>query len=372
MPDQRTAAARVPAQRWGRLTLALTLLLGACATETPTQQSAPQANQPGTPAPAPAATPAVAPPPSAEETLLRSIAAQQDRLYRVSAPLIVNNADLCRSHARNLLGLTAKNRYSFSTDMAEAARRALGLGEQLQVTGVLPGGGAARSGIRPGDILVAVDDKPFPAGENAERQAGMLLSPMITGKSSLKMTISRNGANLPVTVPPTYGCAYGIELGNSDNVTAYSDGHRVLITRGMLNTLSSDDELAYVMAKEMAHNSLAHANRLKINATAGGLIDKLVRLRPDPAATSGLAGLRPMPQELDAMADKLSLYLLARAGYNVDRVIPFWERMASQYPATNQTAYTALHPATEYRLAAMKKALADIKTKMAARKPLMP
>jgi hypothetical protein len=46
--------------------------------------------------------------------------------------------------------------------------------------------------------------------------------------------------------------------------------------------------------------------------------------------------------------------------------------MASQYPATNLTAYTALHPATDYRRDAMKKTAADIKRKQALHKPLMP
>jgi beta-barrel assembly-enhancing protease len=353
-----------------RLSLPVVLFLSACATQEP--QSGSQQGQ----APAPVVSVPVPVPaqqaPNPQEKLLRSLVAQQDRLYRIAAPLIINNADLCRSHARNLLGLTAKNRYSFTPELADAAQRVLGLGEQLQVMGVLAGGGAVRSGIRPGDVLVAIDDKPFPAGESAERQAGQLLTPMITGKSSLRMTVARNGANMPINMAPTYGCAFGIELGNSDNVTAYADGHRVLLTRGMLNALPSDDEVAYVMAKEMAHNALAHASRLKMNATVGGIIDNLIRIQPDLSSMTGMGGVRPMPQDLDAMADKLSLYLLARAGYSIDKVIPFWERIATQYPAVNQSAYTALHPATEYRLTAMKKALADVKTKQANRKPLMP
>ena len=309
---------------------------------------------------------------SAEQEALQTLVAQQDRLYRVAAPLLVNNTDLCRSQARNLLGFTAKNKYSYSSEFVDTAQTMLGLDDRLQVTGVLPGSGAARAGVRRGDILIAVEDKPMPEGEKAERQAATILAPLVTGRSTVRMTVARDGATLTLTVPLTYACAFGIELGNTDNVTAYADGRRVLVTHGMMNATASDEELAYVLAKEMAHNALMHANRQRMNATIGGIIDNLIRMHPDMSTMVGLSGVKPMPQQLDAIADKLSLYLLARAGYNIDNAIPFWKRIASQYPATMLNAYTALHPETDYRIAAMEKTVADIKAKQAARKPLMP
>lgn len=316
--------------------LSVALLLTACATV------APPPGQP-TAAPTAPAAPSISP---SEQDNLRALVSQQERLYRVAAPLLVNNTDLCRSHARNLLGFTAKNRYSYSAEYVNAAQKLLGLGERLQVVGVLPGSGASRAGVRRGDELIAVDDKAMPEGENAERQAATILAPLVTGRNNVKMTVARNGSNLTLAVPLTYACAFGIELGNADNVAAYADGHRVLVTRGMMNYAASDEELAYVLAKEMAHNALAHASRQHMNATVGGIIDNLVRMHPDMSTMVGLSGVKPMPQELDAMADKLSLYMLARAGYNIDRALPFWQKLAGQYPASALNGYTAMHPAT--------------------------
>lgn len=354
-----------------QLALPLALLLGACATVTPpattTPASAPTAPQQS------AAPAAVQPAPAApEQSDLRTLVALQDRLYRVSAPLLVNNTDLCRGSARNLLGFTAKNRYSYSAELANAASSLLGLDDRLQVTGVLPGSGAARAGVKRGDFLVSVEDKPLPQGENAERHAATVLAPLVTGRPNVKMSIQRDGSTLAMTVPLTYACAFGVELGNTDNVTAYADGHRVLVTRGMMNAAASDDELAAVLAKEMSHNILSHARRMKMNATIGGIIDNLIRIHPDMSTMVGLSGVKPMTKEMDAMADRLSLYLLARAGYSVDNAVSFWERIGNQYPVANLTAYTALHPATDYRLDAMKKTVLDIKRKQAMRKPLMP
>jgi hypothetical protein len=346
-----------------RLALLPLALLGACATQPPGIAQPPVPGVPSVTAPSV---------PSPQQALLRDIVTQQDRLYRVAAPLLVKNTDLCKGNARNLLGFTAKNKYSFSDELSDAAQQLYGMDDRLQVMGVLASSGAARAGIRVGDKLETVEGSPVPPGPGAERQAATMLAPLIMNGSSVKLTMLRNGLSIPVTVPFTRACAYSIELGNSDNVNAYNDGRRVLITRGMMNFAANDTELAYVLAKEMAHNSLNHARTQRTTGTVGAIIDNLIRVRPDMTAMAGTSGMKPTPQTLDAAADTLALYMLARAGYNVDQAPRFWERLASQYPPSVLNSYTALHPSTAYRLSVMDKILIDVKAKQAERQPLLP
>jgi hypothetical protein len=338
--------------------LPVALLLTACATQAPPSRQQPTVVTP--------------PVETAEQATLRSLVSQQDRLYRVAAPLLVSNPELCKGNARNLLGFTAKNKYSYSSDLAEAAQTLFGMDERLQVTGVLAGSGAARAGVRRGDRLVTVESKPVPEGPNAERQVAIILIPLVTSRSNIKLNVLRDGANIALTVPLTRACAYSIELGNADNVNAYDDGRRVMITRGMMDFARTDEELAYMLAKEMAHNSLGHTNKQNMSATIGGIVDNLIRIHPDATALAGTSGVRPLPQELDAAADTLSLYMLARAGYNIDNAMRFWERLANQVPSTVLNGYTAIHPSTAYRLSVMAKIVADVKAKQAAKKPLFP
>jgi hypothetical protein len=308
---------------------------------------------------------------AAQETL-RAMVLLQDRLTRVSAPLLINNADLCKNQARNLLGFTAQNRYSYPGEFSEAAHAVLGYGERLQVSSVLAGSGAARAGLRKGDGLVSVGGKALAGGPDAESQAAEVLGPLVSKQASLNMTIARNGNNQTLNVPVTRACAIRIHLGNSDNINSYADGQRVLITRGMMNFAQSDEAIAYVLAKDIAHNVLGHAGTMRNAATVGSMIDNLVRTKPDTSLLIGGGGIRAVPQELDAAADNLALYLLARAGYSIDRVKPFWQRLSAQYPATVLNGYTAIHPAVAHRLAAIDKSVADIKGKIAAKKPLVP
>lgn len=356
-----------PQFRLAALAVAGAVLLSACATQAPMQPGRPL--PPGQAAPqTPQVTPEMA---AAAETLTR-MATLQDRLYKVAAPLLIDNAELCTRHARNLLGFTAKNRYSYSGQYNEAAHVMLGMGERLQVTNVLVGSGAAKAGLRQGDLLVAAGGKPLPPGPDALKQAGAIFLPIVSKQATLPLTVERNGSARDLSIPVTRACAFAIELGNADNVNAYADGGRIMVTRGMMDFTENDNELAYVVAHTMAHNMLGHAATQRNAATIGSIIDNLTSIVPDTSMLIGSGGIKAMPPGLDASADRLAIYLLARADYRVDGVAAFWKRFAGTYPATVLNGHTANHPSMAQRIAAIDKAVAEVKAKKAANQPLKP
>lgn len=345
------------------------VLLAACATQGPgaiTSGGTPAAAVAGA-ATLPPTTPAT----PAEQAALRNVRAMQDRLFKVAAPLLTANAPLCKGNARYLLGFTAKNKYSFSLSMANAAQ-SVGFDDRLQVTDVLPGSGAARNDVQHGDFLISAGDKPIPQGQNAERLTAAVLQPLIASHAPIKLGLQRGTSQMTVNVPLTLACSFSIELGNADIVNAYADGQRVLITRGMMNFVRSDEELAYLIAKELASNALSQPGRQKMAKTIGDVIDNLMRAQPDPTTLAGTAGILPYGQDMDAAADTLALYMLVRAGYGIDNAPSFWQRLATQYPASVPNGYTAIHPSTAYRLAMIGKVTQIINAKKAAGKPLLP
>lgn len=340
-------------------------LLAGCATKPPV---GPKVLPPEAVEAKPALTPRLA---QAAE-YLTAMANLQDRLYQVAAPLLIQNAELCKSHSRSLLGFTAKNRFSYPGEYNEAAHVAFGMGDQLQVTGVLNGSGAARAGLRRGDGLVAAEGKPLPTGANASTLAGSVFGPLVSTKATINMTIARDGAQRQLPVPVTRACGFAIELGNSDNINSYADGNRILVTRGMMAFAPSNDELAYVLASGMAHNLLGHAQSMRQTGTLGSMIDNLVSVRPDLSLLIGSGGIKPMSADADAAAEHLAIYLLARASYKIDGADDFWKRLAATYPASVMNGYVANHPNTQARLAAITKAQAEVKSRQSARQPLVP
>ena len=138
-----------------------------------------------------------------------------------------------------------------------------------------------------------------------------------------------------------------------------------------IEPLHADSRVAELLARLEAHELVER--RLDLRSGAVTLHTAVPgAVQPDVSMLTGAAGIKPMPQELDVQADTLAIYLLARAGYNVDNAARFWQRLATQVPATVANGYTALHPGTNSRMAAINRAVTDVRAKQAAKKPLKP
>lgn len=341
----------------------LLALLSACGSLNTAPGAAPASASRSTPAELPR---------EAADPRLSALLASQDRVYRVAAPLITKNAPLCKAASRPILGFTAKNKYSYPPELTRAAESTLKLDEGLQVMQVLDGSGAMRAGIRRGDLLQSLQDQPLPRGAQAENEAARLIGPLLKNATEIRVGIERQGKPLTLPVPLTQACAFAIEVGHAPHVNAYDDGRRIMVTQGMLDFLASDDELAAILAREIAHNVQRHAATMKISATMSGIIDALLPLSPDLKPFAGSAGLRAMDDKLDLEADRIALYLLARASYAPDAAQRALQKLAQAYPVSVTNGYTALHPWTEERAASMRTTLTEIRQKQAAKKILVP
>ena len=305
------------------------------------------------------------------EQAFDQLIAQQDRVYRVIAPLIVKNAVLCKTAARPLLGFTAKNRYSFPAELRDAAVTRLGASDELRVVQVLEGSGAQRAGVQRGDALIAIAGKSVPQGPQAETETARVLAPLLKQTTEVDVALLRNLQPMTLKVALTTACAFTIDIGNAPHANAYGDGRRIMVTAGLLAELS-DQELAVILAREIAHNVQQHATTMQTRATMTSIIDTLLPPKPDLSGFAGRAGLKPMDEKLDQEADRMALYMLARAGSDPAVAIATLDRVAQRYPVTVLNGYTALHPWTGERQRQMRETLAEIRKKQASKKPLVP
>ncbi|MGV3741669.1 MAG: M48 family metalloprotease [Burkholderiaceae bacterium] len=283
-------------------------------------------------------------------------------------PLLSRNADLCKKKVRQIPGFAARTRYSYSSDFADAAQQELGLSDRLLITNVLRGSEAEKAGVRRGDIVVGIEGHEVSSGHNIEEKAAALMDGAMQRKNRFALTVRRNGSDMTLDVPATRACAFDVELGNADYVNAYSDGRRSLITAGMLDYARTDAELAIVVAKEIAHNIVMQRPRAHIVSTIDQLRVFDVLARTSPSSTK----IRPYTAVMDATADKYSLYLLARTGHDIDKVLPFWKRLAGEFLATQPNSYTALHPSSAYRFSVMTAVSGVVKHHLKHRLPLVP
>ncbi len=202
-------------------------------------------------------------------------------------------------------------------------------------------------------------------------------SPASTGP--VKVRFQRAGAEQEVAVQPVRACAYEVLVMDSDVINAAADGRRIMINRGLIRFLKSDDELALVMAHELAHDTERHIRAKTANATLGlvggavfdvgfaalGVNTGGAFMKAGQAAGAGYAS-----PAFEAEADYVGMYYMARAGYDTARVEDFWRRMSVEQPKS--IFVTTSHPANAQRYVAIGKTRDEIVAKQADHRPLLP
>lgn len=140
-------------------------------------------------------------------------------------------------------------------------------------------------------------------------------------------------------------------------------GGKVAFYTGIMNVAVSDDELATIMGHEIAHAIARHgAERMTqfLLVQLGGLaIDEALKKKSketkhyfsiayNAVTTVGL--LLPYSRTHEEEADEIGLMYMARAGYNPQYAIKFWEKMKAKSGRDNIPQFLSTHPSTDTRI----------------------
>lgn len=149
-----------------------------------------------------------------------------------------------------------------------------------------------------------------------------------------------------------------IVLFDDESVNAFAlPGRKVGVYRGMLDVAGNQDELATVIAHEVAHVLAEHANerlsteylvRIGFDAIRGR-----VSTSPGVLAALGLGVqvgiLLPYSRVQEQEADLYGLRLMARAGFDPAAAVVLWQRMSEQ-SEHEVPELLSTHPADESRI----------------------
>jgi len=149
-------------------------------------------------------------------------------------------------------------------------------------------------------------------------------------------------------------------------------GGRAAVYTGILPYTQNETGLAVVLGHEVAHALADHGNERMseaLIANMGGMALS-VALSRQPQQTQQLfmtvygvganvGFLLPYSRLHESEADRIGLTLMARASYDPREAIPFWERMSKQEGKSRPPEFLSTHPATETRIADIKKYLPE-------------
>ena len=233
--------------------------------------------------------------------------------------------------------------------------------------------------------LLLVSDQEVLAARLTQYKEYMQTAPRSTQKSQ-SASVSRVGQRI-AEATERYLRANGLEneiqnfawefsLIKDQQINAFCmPGGKIVVYEGLMNVVSSDDELAVVIGHEVAHAVAKHSNERmsqQILANYGArllsesLSQKSAAMQKMAQSVYGLGAqygvMLPFSRKHEYEADYMGLIFMRLAGYQPDAAVGFWQKMSSG-ATTSRSDFLSTHPSDAKRIAEIKRVLPEVKAK---------
>lgn len=155
-------------------------------------------------------------------------------------------------------------------------------------------------------------------------------------------------------------------------------GGKIVFFAGMFNVIETEDEIAFILAHEMAHALLDHSRTQQSAQTVKNGITTLARLGSIGLSIAGFGEaaalgravtnvadvgseflvMKPFGRGHEIEADKLGMFITHLAGYDISKMPEFWARFSKR--SSNNVDFFSTHPADDKRIDAMKEVITSI------------
>lgn len=280
------------------------------------------------------------------------------RLQNVAFPLLLTSADWCPFEQELTYGFLLVDRPALGSGGSDNR------GAHVVISSVYSRSSAAAVDLRLEDQVLEVNTRDV-TNKAAEEVTELVRRLTRARIQPLQLDIERSGRRNRVHLVAVPACQYSLGVIPTEQINGLSNGRQILVTSGLMRLLRSDDELAWVLAHEIAHNVLEHVQKSKLQAMLDALLGATVGTSAAPSA--------PL-SSLEAQADYVGSYIMARAGYDLQAVRQIWQRLRDMHPQASISgqSFERSHPTTDERLAAFEVTVLEIENKRARGELLEP
>ena len=224
----------------------------------------------------------------------------------------------------------------------------------------------AISYVLPGELLAAIllDLKHI----RMETQERYLTGPV-------ELLVDREGQKITfILYPQRLPAEYAILVQPQNRkINAYAAPGKIILTSRLVSICLNDDELALIVGHEMAHQVLGHLVRGAAHRELGQLVGEAItafstlslgrlldwkhfQVDPSVRKVAQTAVVSVFSQDEEREADIYGAWYAFQAGYDIDRGVAVWERVAAvdEKDPFLTTYFLASHPAATERLVRLK------------------
>ena len=271
------------------------------------------------------------------------------RLAAIGYRLAHVNAALC-DRSEMMTGLAMHDAGGYAPATRKGGLDALGLTTGFGVLSITADSAAARAGILSGDEILKVNDvdlatfrtDQISARASYDRMDSFLMFLSDALQQGPVAIVVRRGTTLQtLSLSGDAGCGGQFTVQPGKALNAWSDGKYVAVTTGLMNRVSNDNELAFVIAHEMAHNILRHREQLEGRSAL--------------FAQLGIGAGKVKATEVEA--DSYAIKLMAGAGFDLEGAGQF----LASFSKARWMDLPITHPGIRRRIEIVNAAIASVR-----------
>ncbi|MGH1462026.1 MAG: M48 family metalloprotease [Neptuniibacter sp.] len=280
------------------------------------------------------------------------------RLAEVAYPLLKGSLEDCGKRTRFSIGSFLHKSSEYPKEQHTATTELYGNSDKVQILYAL-NAGASQGKLFKGDLILKINKQSIP--DNSTTAAIKILKAAISDGAKVKLLVERQNETLTVAIQPEKVCDYSVVLSPSETINGYADGGRIIITSGLMRFAADNDQLALIIAHELAHNTLGHIPKRLSNGALGMVIDIVLTSSgfPSPLLATAI-GANLYSQAFETEADLEAIRLLHNAGYNIKGLDNFWREMAMLHPSSITHNQSISHPTTVERALSIRQKIKEL------------
>ena len=263
-----------------------------------------------------------------KKILINEMISASKTLHQISWPILKKNIDICENKRSNSLGILFAVeedlpesdsdffRLLFNKNIKSTYFKKYGAQSFPVIVSVAKNSPAYEEKLLENDIILAINKE---STSNFRKK----LKKALLSSSRVSFTLLRNEMIIEKKVQGIKACNYNVQVIPAPAPNAYADGEKVYITLAAIKLARTEDELAFLIGHELAHNIFHYnyKNGTEANSFA-------INYQEVPRIKNFNSFFLLNTESKETEADLKGVEIAFKAGYSLDNVNDYWRRLS--------------------------------------------